>query len=282
MEKIDYSSICNLFAKRCKLCKGSKFVIKNGIDCICPCQLRAAAKWKFEQVEVHPASLKYKDWKDFTGLIGSDKITGTLTIESLRDARNAALNYCFGSSDKHVLDDRRKYLIVHKHLQDGQNVVIVGDNNSGKTLLSTLILKEVAWASVLFSKRIDFKSIHFLDLVKAATWQFDGTTVLKHMDLDYLDDLADFHFLAIDDIDILLRGYNHPPDHIQMDSFFFNRKIRNYPTIFSATSSFMKKMSTNIGDTQHKYGSGFVNTFLNPNNVVINLVVESGNQHVET
>jgi len=147
-------------------------------------------KWRFEQFEVSPSDLKYKSWSDFKGIAesGEDK----LTVETFIDARKKALEYCFGSSDLMVLENRQKYLIVHKHLQDGKNLIIVGGARTGKTLIAALVIKEVTYACRIHNINLTFKCIKSAVLQEAARWDN-----LKPVNHDLLDDWADIDFLII-------------------------------------------------------------------------------------
>lgn len=266
---IKYEDLCDLFSRRCKVCLGSRFTTQNGIDCVCSCQMRAAIKWRFEQIEIFPPSLKYKNWKDFTGIIGGDKITGSLTPESVKAAKDAALTYCFGSNDLRLVKNRRKNLIIHNHLRDGQNIVIAGNKHSGKTLLAALLLKEVAWSSVIHDKKLTFKWVKYSDIVSAAMWDKG-----RPVDYDYLDHLTTIHFLAIDDIDLVSSGHNQGHDHFATNTLFKERKTSLYPTIFVSSLEFLSKSRKDPKFITDKFGNGFADSVLDPKNIIIDLLVE--------
>src|SRR5437867_2071959 len=132
---LTYRQYSTFYASKCDACKGVKRLLKNGVWTACSCQYTASAKWRIDQFEVVPPDLKYKTWNDFTGVHGDSKLTN----QSFIQAKQKALRYCFGGEDVSLINDRQKNLIVHEHLNDGQNVVIAGATGSGRTLLAVLI-----------------------------------------------------------------------------------------------------------------------------------------------
>lgn len=143
MKNLSYQTYSDYYASKCKKCLGEKRVLVNNIWTVCICQNSATLKFKFEQFDVNPSSLKYKTWDDFDGFIDGRQV---ISMESWVSAKRNALKYCFGTDDINVIENRKNSLIVHKHRHDGQNVIIVGHPQSGRSLIASLIIKEVAHA----------------------------------------------------------------------------------------------------------------------------------------
>ena len=277
MKKLTHREYCRYYALNCKVCQGNKRVRRNDIWTTCVCQNTATLKYRFEQFDVSPVHLKYKNWDDFTGVDGNN----VLTRESFITAKRKALEYCFGSSDPKLVLDRRKNLIVHKHRNNGQNVVIVGGSGTGKTLVAALIIKEVAHACRIHNLNIGFKCIRSVFLQDAARWDAKGGSI----DHASLDEWADVDFLVIDGVDLDSWGHTTPPDLISLNVLFSMRKMKGSPTIVICSDNFwlgIKKRRTattslqgKIDDILNRWGRDFVTMLQEPSNVVIELEREA-------
>ncbi len=259
MGNLSYENFCDHFARKCKLCNGDKRVLHNSIWTCCPCQHTASVKWRFEQIQLYPLGLKYSKWSDFTGQIktknkktGKLEIGGHLSAPVFINAKKKAMEYCF---------DAEGELIVHKNLNNGRNIVIVGKKNTGKTLLAALILKELVHASCQFNLNIDFKWLKSSDLINASRW--DNS---KSVDHEFLDNLRHIKFLVIDDIDVLRTGHNNPPDITSLDVLFDHRFVYRYPTVVICTLDFFKAASK-----FEAWGKGFSSLLSRSDNVLIEL-----------
>lgn len=270
---VTYDEMCNFFASKCNVCRGAKRVLTEKVWTCCPCQFTATAKWRLEQFDVYPSSLKYKEWNDFTGINYDNECR--LTSSSLISSKQQALKYCFGTSDPSVLQNKNKHLHVLDHLKDGQNVIIAGPSGCGKTLLAILIIKEVIHASRMLRRdNVDFKYIKSQFVIDAARWDND-----KPIDRELLDQLADIDFLVIDNMDLLLEGGHHttPPDMIALSTLFTNRQINTKPTILICSERFWGcvKSAGQSRVVKKQWGEAFWGLVSNPTNTVIEIAKES-------
>ncbi len=105
MRSLSYADYREYYARQCSYCKGDGRVIEDGIRKECVCQKKARRKYRLEQIDIYPPSLKYKDWTDFTGvIIQQDQVVGHLKVESAIAARDRAFQYCYGRPfDKELL-----------------------------------------------------------------------------------------------------------------------------------------------------------------------------------
>lgn len=273
---LSYEDWSRLFAAKCSLCKSSRFIVVDNVKIACPCQVKARKKFRLEQVELTPSKLKYCEWKDFTGMIEeNDKIEGTLTLDSLKKARDAAFRYCFDVDySLKVLENSRQFLCVHRHLSNGRNMVISGSPKSGKTLLACLILKEVANLLDVKGLDVDYKWVNFYDIIDAARWHASrGSFEAKQVNFTYLDHLASLNFLFIDGVEDIKGGHNVPPDLIALNNLFGARKKNNLPTIIICSINFKNLLHNQSGITRINYfvGHEFLRIFSNPENVCIEL-----------
>lgn len=274
MKEMQYSDWCDLFANRCEVCSGTKFVKQNNVNRVCSCQLKATIKYRFEQIEVTPNSLKYKDWPDFTGVISDGGvIVGRLRIASALNARKKALGYCFSKPTIQATQNRDKYSIIHKHSSSGKNIIIAGDRFSGKTLLAALILKEVVWASAIRGLDLSFKWVKSSNFITAARWDNE-----RPVDYDYLMYLQSIRFLAIDGIDNFSEyGHTGPPDIITMNSFFADRRMSGMPLILVCSLKFSRMLGDEKYhmDIKRTWGEDFLSLATDRNNVFIELEREA-------
>jgi len=274
MKKLSHSDYLNYYARKCEICHGARMVSCNGVRTCCSCQHTADVKFRFEQIQIYPEELKYKTWSDFTGEIrsknketGQSEITGTLSVSDFIAAKKKAMEYCFGYSNSKVLKDKRKHLIVHKQVSNGKNIIIAGAKNTGKTLLATLILKEVVNASCYFNLNMDFRWIKASDLANKARWFND-----KPVDHDYLDSLQYVDFLVIDGLDIKKGGHTNPPDIVSLDVLFQQRSLRSHTTVVVCTSSYLHNfLQTQYIDKDTFWGDEFQSLMTHPKNLIIEL-----------
>lgn len=273
---LSYADYCDLFSLRCSKCRGDKQIKKDGVLYCCQCQLRATVKWRFEQIDVYPQNLKYKNWSDFTGIIKEGETTvGRLKSSSAIKARDKMLEYCFGDADLSRASDRKKWSIVHKKSSSGSNVIIGGDRSTGKSLLAALLLKEVVWSSAIHKNNLSFKWVKSSDFISAARWdslKLDGEVIeSRPVDHGYLVNLQSINFLAIDGVDIY-PNYGRT-DIIALDSFFSHRRKRGMPLIIVCSRKFynMIKNPKFSVDIKNCWGSEFLSMVSSPSNVFIEL-----------
>lgn len=267
MKQLTYNDYADYYASKCKICNGEKRVQIKGIWTACICQNSASLKFKFEQLEINPPELKYKTWDDFNGFANGHQIIST---ESWLSAKQKALQYCFGSINPDVVKDRKSNLIVHKHRYDGQNVVIVGNKGSGRTLIAALIIKEVAHACRIYDLDLSFKYLKAYDLLIAARWDNE-----RSYDYSLLEELTDIDFLIIDEVELLPPKGHHtnPPDYHTMNNIFGNRERWKLPTIIICSQSFWGQVSHTkyTDDIAVQWGRPFVSIMNNSDNVLIKI-----------
>lgn len=269
---LSYEDIHAYYADQCSICRGNRRVIANGTWTSCRCQYIATARWRLEQIQIFPDILKYKCWSDFTGLIKDNKTTvGCLVPASALQAKNKALRYCFKNSNVDAVKDRKSNLIIHHHLSDGQNVVISGPRNTGKSLLACLILKEFIYATSYFDLRYDYKWVKSNSLIDAARWDNN-----KSIDRDFLDDIESSGFLVIDGVDISKGGHNTPPDIISLNVLFYNRRASLYPTVVVCSDTFWSSVTDSRyeGGIVSRWGDEFYSMLRDNKNLVIELFKE--------
>ncbi len=281
MNTLTHESLQFHYASTCKLCKGAQSIVDaDDIRRECSCQKLARQKWRLEQVNIRPNSLKYKSWEDFNGTIEDNgEIVGNLTLGSALAGRAKAFRYCFDSSyDPKLLLNKSLNLHVQKHVFDGQNIIITGDSGSGKSLLSVLILKEVICASSLLSNSLDYRWVEAYDLIDSARWTNAGHSH-KGVDHDYLDHIAGLDFLFLEGVGVQTWGHNYPPDHFALDKLFGNRRSMRLPTVLTCSKKLWKLvMGRNPGgrtEVHRIYGNQFLEILQDNNNVVIDLEREN-------
>lgn len=273
--KLSYEDYKRYHASKCKICKGAERVQKGGIWVACGCQHVASVKWDYDQIKIYPENIKYKTWDDF---IGIDDKGAKLTDQSFVDAKEKALRYCFDRADPSVTKDRAKHSIILRHCQDAQNVVIVGGPHSGKTLVATLILKEVIFAAAMKQTGITFRWVRSPEIIDAARWDGSISGTSKTIDRDLLEDLAEVHFLFIDGLDLRPERGDHrfPPDMLSLNTLF-SRRLEKSPTILICSDQFWKAASTpgHSDLIREQWGDDFSALLGDPRNLVIELRKEA-------
>lgn len=274
--KRTFEEISAFYANKCPDCRGSKRIKVLGIWTACSCQYTATICFRFEQIPITPASLKYKTWSDFTGEIkdlnkkGELEVIGQLDPALAVAAKKKAMMYCFGSSDPKVVEDRQKNLIIHQHVNDGQNVIIIGNRQTGRSLLANLILKEVVYATALNNLSLDFRWLKASELLHAARW--DDAKSINH---SWLDEMAMVDFLVLDGVDVPKQGYGHTgrADLIALDVFFRERRSDLHPTIVVCSDEFWScvKSRQYIDLVYRSWGDEFVDLVTAASNVIIPL-----------
>ena len=271
MISLSYQDYAVYYASKCNICHGEKRVKVENVWTACVCQQSASLKFKFEQFEVDPPELKYKSWNDFDGFLRdkNGKKVQIISTASWCKAKQQALDYCFGSSEPEVLKNRRKHLVVHKHRYDGQNVIIIGHEQCGRTLLASLIIKEVAYACRIHNLDLTFKYIKAYDLMNAARWSNE-----VGMNRVLLDDIEDTDFLVIDEVGLLpAKGHHtYPADYYTMNVLFRNRTMHSLPTIVIRTDAFwMQATESKYEDVSSQWGRSFLSLMNDPKNVIIKM-----------
>lgn len=281
MNQVSYEDLQIHWANGCKFCEGKQTIVDSGgIRRECLCQKGARQKNRLEQVKIRPDDLKYKDWADFNGtIIDRGEIVGSLTLESALSGRDKAFQYCFGSPfDPSIVKRKTSHLRVHKHVSDGQNLIITGDSGSGRTLLAVLVLKEVIRASVFIQDSLDYRWVEAYDLIDAARWSNLGGSQ-KGIDYDYLEYLAGLDFLFLEGVGIQTRGHNSPPDHFALDKVFGNRRSHSLPTVITCSRDLWKLLAGRNPagrDEVHRiYGNQFLEILQDTNNIMIDLEKEN-------
>ncbi len=241
-----YKDYCDHFATTCKACKGDKKVLKEGIWKGCGCQFVATIKWRFDKVQIDP-KLKTLSWGEFDGILNrgckeDPDYKKLLDPAIAKKAKYSAFEYCFGTKRFEALEDRKKNLCLSSRIGSGQNVVIVGDKQSGKTLLASLILKEVVYASLLFAEEYTFEWIRGYKLLDVASRLDD-----RPVDLNRLDELGSADFLFIDGL-VAPKGYWSSLDRLVDD-----RMSVGLPTIVTCSHGFWEGCMGVKG-----YGAGHV------------------------
>lgn len=258
---LSYADYCDYYSKKCLYCRGDKRILDNRkVWVSCSCQRIASCKWRLEQIPVHPSSLKYKEWNDFTGSIGNDTITSLLTAESLIEAKTKAMEYCFGEAGLSGPLNRKENLIINHRIHNGLNIVITGDKSSGKSLLACLIAKEA------IRDNLSVKWIVFSALCNGARWDTHKT-----IDHDFFDFLANTQLLVIEDIDLEAGYYG---DIFVLDKFFHHRYNPGLATIFLCSRKLLQTIQTSPWVIEEKLGKSFVSLVTDSKNVVIDLVLQ--------
>lgn len=264
--KLTYEDYCNYHASKCKYCNKQKRLLINGVWVSCSCQYNASVKWKFDQIQVYPDSLKYKTWSDFTGI---DEKNRVISVESFVLAKQKALKYCFDSDDPSVVSNRNKNLSIHKRLVDGRNLIISGPKKTGKSLIATLILKEAIYSCTLNNYKMDFVWVKLNEIIDACRWDVTG----KSIDFDLLDYWKDVDFMFIDNVDIspMVGNHRHPPDMLSLNKLFSSRMSKRLPNIVICSDKFYDLATTNSNEIKIQYGEDFMNLINHPCNTTIEL-----------
>jgi hypothetical protein len=257
---LSLAEYCEHYAQKCLLCHGQKRVLDNRIWISCKCQETATLKWRLEQIQVTPSSLKYKDWEDFTGAVGESSITNSLTPDSLIASKSKAMEYCFGEAGINGPKSRLKTSVMKQRLAEGKNFIIAGNHGSGKSLLACLISKE----AIRFD--IPVKWISFSELCIKARWSAD-----KSIEYTVLDDWADIPFLVIDGIE-LARGYYG--DLFTLNNFFRARNKNDFITLFLCSRRVLNCVRQTPQLIEDQLGKEFLALMTDQNNTVIELVLQ--------
>ena len=245
---MSFEDFSKQFAEQCKIC-GKKGHNRLGNKIVvCQCQLRAIIKYRCETL---PVSLKDLEWIDYTG---SSPVNGNVVdIANWQQGRDISLAYCF--SDKSVshlsgcsysmaeVKDFIKHRIsnskIINRLKEGANLVLLGEDSTGKTLLASLIAKEVIYASVLLMN-MNVKWTSFNTLINAMN--FD------RMDFSLLEDLIITDFLFLDNV---YRPHQGDYRKNAIDELFHERLNNKKPTIITGTRPIGDSYSNNrqaLGD----------------------------------
>ena len=270
--KLKYINYCNYYSSKCNICNGNKYVISKGTRNTCKCQYIATIKYRFDKIDIKPPELKKLSWSDFTGEImekspdsGKIEVVGFNDIDKVVKAKEKAMNYCFGDADFSLLNDRRKNSIIPLRYKTSSNLIIYGPHKSGKSLLATIIIKEIVYSSVYHN--LSFEWIKMMELIHAARW--DNNKLIDYGNIDKWEDVS---FLIIDEVEMLRGGHNTPPDIIILNNFFSNRHY-NQPTILILSKGLMgdcrDKFRSQI--VKDKFGSEFYSLVMDTDNTFIEL-----------
>lgn len=216
-------------SQNCTKCKGRRYVEEENKMVICSCQLKALIKFRYEEIPVSK-NIKETDWQDYTGnVIDSESI-----VSNWKQSRDISFGYCFSDlpADKiskcnYDIDDIMYYVKhrisksrIEERLNEGASLFIMGEESSGKTLLASLVAREIVLASVL-KKNIYFKWISFHSLINALS--FDRVDYAFFDDIAYTND-----FLVLDNIFIpKQRNFMHN----MLDELFYERFNKKKPII---------------------------------------------------
>lgn len=228
----DYASE---FGSTCKKCNGKRVFFENDKTLLCFCQLKASIKFKYDSMPIENV-VKKLDWDDYLGdtFIENQKIK----IHGWQDARDKALGYCFSSypisrvhqakytadSIKECMKSRISLSKIPNRLREGANLVILGEDATGKTFLASLIAKEIIYASVLL-KDMYVKWISFSKLISSLCF--------NRIDYDLVDDLSFANdFLILDHVHRPAQG-NYQKNIL--DEIFSERIANNRPTIITGS-----------------------------------------------
>ncbi len=270
---LTYPDYSEYHARKCKICSGHKRIRKDSIWVSCGCQFNATVKWRYDQIPIYPSALKYLKWADFTGI--SAHGMSRLTPESLVESKTKALLYCFDIADPAAANNRTKHLRIQRHVgEEGSNVIIAGARQSGKSLISALILKEVFHANIICGRSLTFKWAKANEIMDAARWDTAG----KNVDNALLDELRETHFLFVDGLELQAQVGDHrwPPDMASINLLFGYRLDHRLPTIINCSLPFWEKVCTPEweGGMRYQWGDEFLSLLQHPSNVVIELQTE--------
>lgn len=260
MDDKNYNTYCDFHASKCKKCLGQKSLLVGDIFVTCSCQFHASIKWRFDQIQIYPESLKFKTWNDFNGIDGAKYI---VEASCILNAKSKAMEYCFGLTDTELTKNRKKNSVIHKRLSEGRNFIINGETGTGKSLLALLILKEIVLACAIQNRRIDFVWEKSSKIIDSARWSDQ-----KSIDYKYLDYISSVDFLFIDDIDLVQTSGNHrhPPDITSLDNLFLYRLKNKLPTIITCSDRFYNSRERKV-----QLGNEFSNLISQQDNFVVNL-----------
>lgn len=275
--RLTYEDYSNYHAKKCLICRGTKRVLRDGIWIACGCQFNATVKWRYDQIQIYPEDLKFKNWEDFCGISSTGAM---LKPESLVASKEKALVYCFGSPNPELAKDRSKNSIILEHVRDGQNVIIAGTHGSGRSLLAALILKEVVYASAINQRNVSFHWIRAVELIESARWATSRAGgISKSIDRESLDNWADADFLFLDGLEIKAPTGDHraPPDMTSINLLFSHRLAYKLPTILVCSDRFLKASQTpGYRDAvREQWGDDFLSMMNDSRSVVIELAKEA-------
>lgn len=161
-------------AAACPRCKGDHYVERDGTFSVCPCQVNALLRFRFEQLPID-RTVRVRTWEDWDGYVRLregdslfDENGHELVVNHSWLISQVAFHYCFGDTPLAKLAawnsggsleskiDREKSvsgrpgsLRIDKRISEGANLAIMGDPQSGKTFLASLIAKECVYSSVL-------------------------------------------------------------------------------------------------------------------------------------
>jgi len=273
---LTYEDYSDFHAHKCAICKGAKRVNREGVWVTCGCQFNATAKWRLDQIQIYPESLKFKGWDDFVGISDSGK---KLTDSSFVEAKAKSLTYCFGMPDPNLVKNRKQNSVVLEHIRDGQNVIIAGNSGSGRSLVATLILKEIFYASAIKKHKTTMHWVRAVELTEAARWATNRTgDVDKSIDRYRLEEWSDSEFLFVDGVDLksLTGDHRAPPDITSLNILFSKRFYK--PTVVVCASRFLVACNTpGPADlVKEQWGEDFYTLMRDPGNVVVNLEREAG------
>jgi DNA replication protein DnaC len=257
------------YSRKCNRCSGRRYVEEKEKMVICPCQLKALIKYRYDEIPVS-AKTKELDWTDFTGLI-ADKY---MNVSNWKKSRDIAFGYCFSEKRAEELnmcdysnddiEDLMKHRISKSKIQDrlneGSNLFIMGEEYSGKTLLASLIAREIVFYSVL-KKDIYFKWISFHSLINALSF--------NRIDYAFFDDITYTNdFLVLDNVFIPKQRnfmYN------MLDELFYERSNKKKPII--VTGPFLNDDPI----TREKLGNEIFRIYNNHKTNKIKLTLEKTN-----
>lgn len=260
-----YNKLCEFMARKCVICHGFRRIPNTSY--ICSCQEIARFKWKFDELKIHPKSLKSKKWSDFNGSVQNEsgEVISSLVDYSIIKAKEKALHYCYGKNEP---DTEKEIPTIDRHLINGTNLVICGDKNSGKTLLATLVVLEIFRCGVAKKKQFSIDWVKMSELADLATW--DNS---KEISRDTLYELSLLDFLVIDCIDDIFQGKTSPPHTVSLNILFNKRRDNNKPTIFISTEHYYNMCTSPSYELKitSRMGTEFLNEIASSSNYLIRL-----------
>jgi len=234
-DHLSFDEHATRFAENCKECRGKRYVLENNKHVVCKCFLNAVIQHRLDQI---PIDFRYKEWLDYVGITDDGK---DIHNSNWKEARAITFAYCFSKRtiknieeinyediDQNFINKKIRHRASNSKIlfrkNEGANLAIFGDEMTGKTLLASLVAKEIIYASVLLGN-FDFKWLSFNTLINSIS--FD------RINYDLVDEITCVDFLVLDNAYIPQQG-NYMKN--VLDEIFYDRLMGKMPTIITGSS----------------------------------------------